>query len=138
MMDNRSFSKSDDSFGSQFLITQALSESPQSTTELVDKQHDADVTPHADAPISFDKPVYRNPETHDEVPEFHVAGAEDGCGEVGWQRGEADQEDDPEAAVAGEPCQGAVVEVCAFELFGAASERVHEGVPCADCTSVSV
>ena len=47
--------------------------------------------------------------------------------------GQADDEDDPEAAVAGEAGEGAVVEVGALELGGASAERVQEGVPGADC-----
>ncbi|KAI4343174.1 hypothetical protein MLD38_027708 [Melastoma candidum] len=66
-------SKSNDSFGSQFLISQAISESMQSTTEVVDKLHDADVTSRVDAPVSFDKPVYRNSAIRDGVLDFQTS-----------------------------------------------------------------
>lgn len=71
----------------------------------------------------------------EEVPELDVAGGEDGGGEVRGDGGEADDEDDPEAAVAGEAGEGAVVEVCALELCGFAAEGVHEGEPGADFRS---
>lgn len=70
----------------------------------------------------------------EEVDELDVAGCEDGGGEVRGDGGQADHEDDPEAAVAGEAGEGAVVEVGALELGRASAERVEEGVPRSDCT----
>lgn len=69
------------------------------------------------------------------VPKIYVAGGEDGGGEVRGNGRETDDEDDPEAAVAGEAGQGGIVEVCALELGGFATEGVHEGEPRADCRS---
>lgn len=57
----------------------------------------------------------------EEVPELDVAGGEDGGGEVRGDGGEADDKYDPEAAVAREAGEGAVVEVGALESGGFAS-----------------
>ncbi|XWS67400.1 hypothetical protein CRYUN_Cryun04dG0003800 [Craigia yunnanensis] len=56
-------SKSDDSFGSQFLMTQARSDSSQLITESVDKIHDGNLAPQADQPVTSENPLSRNPQT---------------------------------------------------------------------------
>ena len=50
-----------------------------------------------------------------------------------WDGGQADHQHDEEAAVAGQACHGAVVEVGALEGDGFAAEEVLEGEPGADC-----
>ncbi|XVF00485.1 hypothetical protein REPUB_Repub04eG0005000 [Reevesia pubescens] len=56
-------SKSDDSFGSQFLMTQSRSDSSQPITESVDKIHDENLAPQADQYATSAKPLSKNPQT---------------------------------------------------------------------------
>ncbi|KAK9267395.1 hypothetical protein L1049_009820 [Liquidambar formosana] len=56
-------SKSDDSFGSQFLITHARSNPSQSIMESVDKSHDGNVASQTEQSISTVKSLYTSPET---------------------------------------------------------------------------
>ncbi|GMY35026.1 serine/threonine-protein kinase edr1 [Fagus crenata] len=64
-------SKSDDSFGSQFLITQARSDRSQPITESVDKLHDGHVSLQTEQENSSSKPLYTNTQTvEDELAKF--------------------------------------------------------------------
>ncbi|XWS40465.1 hypothetical protein CRYUN_Cryun18bG0142400 [Craigia yunnanensis] len=56
-------SKSDDSFGSQFLMTQARSDSSQPISESVDKIHDGNLPPQADQSVTSANPLSKNPQT---------------------------------------------------------------------------
>ncbi|XP_022748747.1 uncharacterized protein LOC111298229 isoform X2 [Durio zibethinus] len=56
-------SKSDDSFGSQFLMTQASSDSSQPISESVDKIHDGNLPPQADQSVTSANPLSKNPQT---------------------------------------------------------------------------
>ncbi|XP_022762624.1 uncharacterized protein LOC111308526 isoform X2 [Durio zibethinus] len=56
-------SKSDDSFGSQFLMTQAHSDSSQPIIESVDKIHDGNLAPQAEQPVTSANPLSKNPQT---------------------------------------------------------------------------
>ncbi|XWS62345.1 hypothetical protein CRYUN_Cryun06bG0003100 [Craigia yunnanensis] len=56
-------SKSDDSFGSQFLMTQARSDSSLPIAESVDKIHDGNLAPQADQSITPANPLSKNPQT---------------------------------------------------------------------------
>lgn len=59
-------SKSDDSFGSQFLKTQALSEHLQPMLNSVDKLHDENVAIHSEKSSLSSKPQLKNPQTFEE------------------------------------------------------------------------
>lgn len=59
-------SKSDDSFGSQFLKTQALSEHSQPMLNSVDKSRDGNVTMHFEQSSLSSKPQHKNPQTFEE------------------------------------------------------------------------
>ncbi|XP_007041053.2 PREDICTED: uncharacterized protein LOC18607035 [Theobroma cacao] len=64
-------SKSDDSFGSQFLMTQARSDSSQPITESVDKIDDGNLAPQADQSVTSANPLPTNPQTvMDGLPQF--------------------------------------------------------------------
>ena len=68
----------------------------------------------------------------DEMPELDVARGEDGRGEMRGNGRETHDEDDEEAAVAGEAGHGPEIEIGAFQLEGLLSEGIFEGIPCAD------
>ncbi|KAF8030685.1 hypothetical protein BT93_D0002 [Corymbia citriodora subsp. variegata] len=71
-------SKSDDSFGSQFLITQARSDYSQSTAEAIEKLHDGDIASQTEHFVSYDKAAYKNPQNiHDGAKQLprHVESA---------------------------------------------------------------
>ncbi|XP_030474731.2 uncharacterized protein LOC115692112 [Syzygium oleosum] len=71
-------SKSDDSFGSQFLITQARSDYSQSTPETTEKLHDGDMASQTEHFVSYDKVAYKNPQNiHDGAKQLprHVESA---------------------------------------------------------------
>ncbi|KAF5729214.1 hypothetical protein HS088_TW21G01373 [Tripterygium wilfordii] len=59
-------SKSDDSFGSQFLITQALSDYSQPDTESVDQFRDGNVASYSEQSITSAKPAHANLQTVEE------------------------------------------------------------------------
>ena len=68
-----------------------------------------------DADVHDDDLLWQCEEGGDgKVPEFHIAGGEDGGGEVGWDDGEADDEHDEESSVASEAGERSVVQVRAF------------------------
>ncbi|KAK8263592.1 hypothetical protein V6Z12_D12G052300 [Gossypium hirsutum] len=56
-------SKSDDSFGSQFLMSQAHSDPSQIIREAVDKIHDGNLSPQADQSVQSANPRSKNPRT---------------------------------------------------------------------------
>ncbi|GMI73337.1 hypothetical protein like AT2G35050 [Hibiscus trionum] len=56
-------SKSDDSFGSQFLMTQVHSDSSQIIREAVDKIHEGNLSPQADQSVTSANPGSKNPRT---------------------------------------------------------------------------
>ncbi|KAE8659429.1 hypothetical protein F3Y22_tig00116962pilonHSYRG00363 [Hibiscus syriacus] len=56
-------SKSDDSFGSQFLMTQAHSDSSRIIREAVDMIHDGNLSPQADQSVTSANPGSKNPQT---------------------------------------------------------------------------
>ncbi|GKV24644.1 hypothetical protein SLEP1_g34229 [Rubroshorea leprosula] len=56
-------SKSDDSFGSQFLMTQGRSDGSQSITESVDKVHESNVASQVEQSIAPAKPIATNSQT---------------------------------------------------------------------------
>ncbi|KAK8629818.1 hypothetical protein V6N13_078644 [Hibiscus sabdariffa] len=56
-------SKSDDSFGSQFLITQVHSDSSQIIREAIDKIHDGNLSPQADQSVTSANPASKTPRT---------------------------------------------------------------------------
>ncbi|XWS55387.1 hypothetical protein CRYUN_Cryun10bG0169900 [Craigia yunnanensis] len=56
-------SKSNDSFGSQFLMTQARSDSSQPIPESVDKIHDGNLPPQADQFVTSANPLSKIPQT---------------------------------------------------------------------------
>ncbi|KAK8320714.1 hypothetical protein V6Z11_A12G054300 [Gossypium hirsutum] len=56
-------SKSDDSFGSQFLMSQAHSDPSQIIREAVDRIHDGNLSPQADQSVQSANPRSKNPRT---------------------------------------------------------------------------
>lgn len=71
-------SKSDDSFGSQFLITQGRSDYTQSASEVIEKPHDGDTASQSEHFVSYDKVAYKNPQNiHDGAKQLqrHVESA---------------------------------------------------------------
>ncbi|XVE94274.1 hypothetical protein REPUB_Repub01dG0267400 [Reevesia pubescens] len=64
-------SKSNDSFGPQFLMTQAHSDPSQPITESVDKIHDGNLAAQADQAVTSANPLAKNPQTFmDGLAEF--------------------------------------------------------------------